>query len=322
MFDLIGFGALNVDMIYVVDDLSNIIVCGKVCEPGGEVFCGATDFQELAKLLEHHGKFVSKSPGGSAANTAVAISRMGFSAGYIGQVGDDENGEFLIKSMQGVDMSRVKRGGTTGMTIILLDPDGERTIVVLPNSNDEFTFSDIDLEYAADAKFLHLTSFAGEVPTQAQIKLVDELEDDVKISFDPGEIHTQKGLVKMMPVFKESHTVFITDREVRLLTGEDYMDGTHEILNYGPSIVVCKLGKAGSHILTEDEEFNVPALQVTAIDKTGAGDVYAAGFIGGLIRELPLTECAQLANKAAAKSITGWGREHYPDKNLFSGADK
>lgn len=320
MFDLIGFGALNVDMIYVVDDLSNIEVCGQTCEAGAEIFCGLADFNELSKLLEHHGKFVSKSPGGSAANTAVAISRVGFSAGYIGQVGEDKNGDFLLDSMTGVDTSRVKRSGVTGMTIIILDPDGERTIVVLPNSNDEFALNDIDFSYAADTKFLHMTSFAGEIPTDAQIKLAEKIGEDVKISFDPGEIHTQKGLVKMMPVFKQSYNVFITDREVRLLTGEDYIDGTHEILNYGPDIVVCKLGKIGSYILTGDEEFNIPALEVKAIDKTGAGDVYAAGFIGGLIKEMPLTQCAQLANKAAALSITGWGREHYPDRDLFSGA--
>jgi ribokinase len=319
MFDFIGFGALNVDMIYVVDDLSNITVCGRGCEPGAEVFCGPGDFNNVKELLKEHGKFVSRSPGGSAANTAVAMSRLGFKAGYIGQVGEDENGEFLMKSMAQVDTSHIKRGGKAGVTIILLDPDGERTIIVLPNANDDFSFADVDKDYAADAQYLHLTSFAGETPTGAQIKLVQEIGDGVKISFDPGEIHTQKGLVKMMPVFKKSHTVFITDREVRLLTGEDYVDGVHEILNYGPEVVICKLGKIGSYVLTRDEEFGVPAEEVKPIDKTGAGDVYAAGFIGGMMKGLPLMQCAQLANKAAAKSITGWGRDNYPDKSLFSG---
>ncbi len=319
MFDFIGFGALNVDMIYVVDDLSNITVCGRDCEPGAEVFCSLNEFVDVQELLKEHGKFVSRSPGGSAANTAVAMSRLGFKAGFIGQVGGDENGDFLLKNMDGVDTSRIKRGGQAGVTIVLLDPNGERTIIVLPNANDEFSFTDIDTAYAADTKFLHLTSFAGETPTQAQIKLAQALGDGVKLSFDPGEIHTQKGLVKMMPVFKKSHTVFITDREVRLLTGEDYVDGTHEILNYGPEVVVCKLGKIGSYVLTREEEFGVPAEPVKAIDKTGAGDVYAAGFIGGMLKGLPLMQCAQVANKAAATSITGWGRENYPDQSLFSG---
>lgn len=319
MFDFIGLGALNVDMIYVVDDLSNIMVCGCDCEPGAEVFCGPKDFNDVQELLKKHGKFVSSSPGGSAANTAVAMSRLGFKVGYIGQAGGDENGDFLIESMTGVDTSRVKRGGRAGVTIILLDPDGERTIIVLPNANDEFSYDDIDKSYAADTKYLHFTSFAGETPTEAQIQLAQEVSEGVKISFDPGEIHTQKGLVKMMPVFKKSHTVFITDREVRLLTGEDYVDGTHEILNYGPEVVVCKLGKSGSYVLTRDEEFGVPAEEVKAIDKTGAGDVYAAGFIGGMFKSLTLMQCAHLANKAAAKSITGWGRENYPDRSLFTG---
>ncbi|MFA5867159.1 MAG: carbohydrate kinase family protein [Actinomycetota bacterium] len=319
MFDFIGFGALNVDLIYVVDDLSNIKVCGRDCEPGGEVFCNIGEFNDVQQLLKTHGKFVSRSPGGSAANTAVAMSRLGYKAGYIGQVGEDENGDFLLENMAGVDTSRIKRGGEAGVTIVLLDPNGERTIIVLPNANDDFSYADIDTNYAADTKFLHLTSFAGETPTEAQIKLAQALGNGVKISFDPGEIHTQKGLVKMMPVFKKSHTVFITDREVRLLTGEDYVDGTHEILNYGPEVVVCKLGKIGSYVLTRKEEFGVPAEEVKAIDKTGAGDVYAAGFIGGMIKKLPLMQCAQLGNKAAATSITGWGRENYPDQSLFSG---
>lgn len=320
MFDFIGFGALNVDMIYVVDDLSNIVVCGKPCEPGGEVFCSQRDFDEVLEALERHGKFVSRSPGGSAANTAVAMSRLGFKTGFLGQVGEDENGDFLLDSMSGVDTSRIRRGGKAGLTIILLDAEGERTIIVLPNANDEFSYSDIDIEYAAKTKFLHLTSFAGEVPTNAQVELAQKIGDGVKISFDPGEIHTQKGLVKMMPVFRKSHTVFITDREVRLLTGEDYVDGTHEILNYGPEIVVCKLGKIGSFVLTREEEFGIPAEKVKAIDKTGAGDVYAAGFVAGLLKKMPLMQCAQFANKAAAKSIEGWGRDNYPDQSLFTGA--
>ncbi|MFH1736936.1 MAG: carbohydrate kinase family protein, partial [Actinomycetota bacterium] len=214
-------------------------------------------------------------------------------------------------------VSRVRRGGETGVTIILLDPDGERTIIVLPNCNDELSSADVDTDYATDAKYVHLTSFAGEKPTAAQINLVGKLFGDVKISFDPGEIHTQKGLVKMMPIFRKSSFVFITDREIRLLTGEDYIDGTHEILAYGPEIVVCKLGKIGSYILTLEHEFGVPTPTVEPVDKTGAGDVYAAGFIGGLLKGLPVQKCGQLASRAAALSITGWGRESYPDESLF-----
>lgn len=317
MLDLVGFGALNVDMIYEVEDLSKIKVGGRSGEPGGEMFCAPDEFEDLERQLKTAGKYKGRSAGGSAANTAVALAKMGFKTGYIGRVGADESGAFLLDGMQGVDISRVKRGGATGLTIVLLDPDGERTIIVLPNANDELTFDDIDSDYAADTKWLHLTSFAGEIPTKAQIMLVEDLAGKIKISFDPGEIHTQKGLVKMMPVLQGSDIVFITDREIRLLTGEDYMDGSKEILNYGPDIVVAKLGSMGSYVLTKEEEVREPSREVMAVDKTGAGDVYAAAFIAGLLQDTSLRRCAHIASRAAAYSITGWGRESYPDATIF-----
>ena len=317
MFDLVGFGALNVDMIYEVADLSTIMVGGRPCEPGGEMFCGPEDFADLQNQLKTKGKSKGRSTGGSAANTVVALAKMGFKTGYIGRVGADESGAFLLDGMQGVDISRVRRGGVTGLTVVLLDPDGERTIIVLPNANDDLTYADIDTEYAADTKWLHLTSFAGDAPTEAQIKLVQKLKGKVKVSFDPGEIHTQKGMVKMMPVFHGSDIVFITDREIRLLTGEDYMDGSREILNYGPDIVVAKLGKIGSYVLTKEEEIREPSREVQPVDKTGAGDVYAAAFIGGLLQDISLRRCAHIASRAAAYSITGWGRASYPDATIF-----
>lgn len=315
--DAVGLGALNVDLIFEVDDLSQLRVRGKKLEAGGEVFGTLKDFQGLLSQLEKDGRLRSRSPGGSAANTMVALSRMGFETGYIGKVGRDKEGEFILQSMEGVDTSRVLKNDKSGMTAVLLDKAKERTILVLPNSNDALTFDEIDLPYAKNARFLHLTSFAGDSPTEAQKELVKRVHNDVKISFDPGEIHTQKGLAKMLPVLKRSYIVFVTDRETQLLTGEDYMDGTRELLNYGASIVVCKLGARGSYVLTREEEFHVPPVKTKAVDKTGAGDVYAAGFLAGLLRNEHIMKCGLLATRAAAQSIKGWGREKYPDRSFL-----
>lgn len=317
--DVIGFGALNVDYIYEVGNLSSIEIGGKACEPGAELFLNPKEFDEATKILKQKAHLASRSPGGSAANTVVALAKMGFSTGYIGKVGRDENGQFLLKNMQGVDTSHILRNEKSGQTIILLDKVRERTIFVLPGCNDELTFKEIDLDYAKQAKFVHLTSFAGEIPTDAERELVEKIGGEVKISFDPGEIHTQKGLVKMTPVIRRTHTVFVTDREAHLLTGEDYMEGVREILNYGPQTVVCKLGPRGSYILTRQEEFHVPPVEAMPVDRTGAGDVYAAGYLAGLLKGLSIMQCAMLATKAAAQSITGWGREKYPDASIFKG---
>ncbi len=318
MKDCIGFGALNVDLIYEVERLSDIIIEGRPCEPGAEIFCAPKDFKRIKKVLDHQAVFKSQSPGGSAANTIVALSRMGFKTGYIGKVGQDEEGDFLLKSMHETDTSRVLRDGETGYTVVLIDKKRERTILVLPNANDELVFDDIDVEFCKLTKILHLTSFAGEDPTQAQIDLVKEIGKNVTVSFDPGEIHTQKGLTKMIPVIKHTDVLFVTDREARLLTGEDYVDGTRELLNYGPDIVVCKLGPEGSYLLSREHEFHTPPAEVVPIDRTGAGDVFAAGFIAGMLKEYDLMRCAKMATKAAAQSITGWGRTAYPNASLLT----
>lgn len=318
MNDCVGFGALNMDLIYEVDDLSAITVAGKACEAGAEMFCGPSDFEDLRRQLEDGALFRSQSPGGSAANTVVALSRMGFSTGYVGKVGQDAEGEILVKSMDGVDTSRVMRGGQSGFTVVLLDARRERTIIVLPNANDDITLDDVDIDYCRDGRFLHLTAFAGEKPTAAQIEIVRRVGKEIRICFDPGEIHTQKGLVKMLPVVKHCDVLFVTDREARLLTGEDYVDGTHELLNYGPNVVVCKLGAEGSYVLSKDEEFHVPPIEVEVVDRTGAGDVYAAGFIAGLLKGYDVMRCAKIANIAAAQSVTDWGRSAYPDATVLS----
>lgn len=319
--DVIGFGAFNVDYIYEVEDLSQVLIAGKPCEPGGEMFCAPDSFGEVQKVLaEKKARLASRSPGGSAANTVLALARMGFKTGAIGKVGRDEGGKFLLAGMKGVDASHVKTDGTSGQTVILLDKERERTILVFPGANDELTFDELDLGYIRKAEFLHLTSFAGEVPTEAQRRLVEAVRDAVKITFDPGEIHTQKGLVKMQHVISHSDTVFVTDREVHLLTGEDYNFGTRELLNYGPKTIVCKLGPRGSYVLSREEEFHVPPTPAEpVVDRTGAGDVYAAGFLAGRLKGLNLMECAMLATKAAAQSITGWGREKYPDASILTG---
>ena len=95
--------------------------------------------------------------------------------------------------------------------------------------------------------------------------------------------------------------------------GKLYLNKT-KLLDAGPELVVCKKGQLGSHIFKTSVDFEIPAERVEVVDRTGAGDVYDAGFLAGLLLELPLDRCAALATKVAARSITGYGRDRYPDR--------
>lgn len=259
-----------------------------------------------------------KSGGGSAANTIYALGRMGFSCGYLGKIGRDEEGIFLLNQFEevGVDTAKIKQNRKSGICLVLLDKSKDRSIIILANANDTLSYSEFDIDYINKAQFLHMSSFVGRIPFEAQ-KLV-ATKTKVKISFNPGEPHATKGIKELVPILERSSILFLSQGEAEILTGQNYKKGARRLLDYGIEIIACTLGGRGSYVLSRKEELEVPPEKLKAVDTTGAGDVYAAGFLAGLLKKLPLFECARLATRAAAQSIKGYGRNSYPDKYFLN----
>lgn len=320
MFDVIGFGALNLDYIYSVDSLS-ILSHELPLQPGQEIFYSEHLFPRIRALVEKYGKLKRISGGGSAANTIFALARMGFKAGFIGKVGQDEAGDLLLKSLGKVDARHIRRQGKSGVCLIVIDNREDRSIIAFPNANKTAGIGKKDIKAMDKTRFLHFSSFVGQKSLSSQIRLVENLPSQVRLSFDPGEIYASKGLKEIFPIIHKSFVLFLTDREIQKLTGKYYKEGCRELLTMGPSILVCKRGKEGSYVLSCEEEFEVPAEEVSVVDNTGAGDVYNAGFLAGLLMEQPLRACGLFAAKMAARSVTGYGRSRYPtykDLTVFS----
>ena len=315
--DVVGFGALNVDLIYQVDS-STIAGVLRDARPGTETTRPREEMYPFFQHLERCAQLKRKAGGGQAANTIVALSRMGFKCGYIGCVGEDEEGTFLIDALESVDTAGVVREGRSGVCVVVLDESGERTMFVFPNANDTMSYERVNVAYASRTDFLYLTSFAGDGPLEAQKKLVEELEDRCRIALDPGELYARRGLGMLREIIERADVVFATDSEIETLTGMDYTRGCEKLLSMGAAAVACKRGENGSYIVSTDGAFEVAAEIVDVVDRTGAGDVYAAGFIAGLLRDAPLKECATFASRIAAKSVTGYGRSRYPDKSQLA----
>lgn len=318
--DIIGFGAINLDLIYQVKD-ENLLKQLRISETA----ISKERFNTLKRILAEKAELKLKSGGGSAANTVYALAKMGFKTGYIGKVGKDEEGKFLLENFSPVDTSRIRFGERSGVCLVLVNRK-ERIIHILPNSNNTLSYEEIDLKYVQETKFLHFTSFTGDLPFEAQKKLINKLlgsvyrpgEDTCLLSFDPGRCYAQKGLKALLPIIEKSYVTFPSEEEVKLLTGKNYKQGAKILLDCGAKIVVCTRGAKGSYILTEDEEYEIPTdKKVKVVDPTGAGDVYAAGFLAGLLLNLPLKRCGQLATKLAEVSIAGYGRQKYPDEIIL-----
>jgi len=283
-FDVIGFGALNVDKLYRVN---------KIAREGEESF-----------ILS-----VSESPGGSAANTIVGLGRLGAKTGFIGKVANDHEGQLLLDDFKKEKVNTegiiVATEGKSGTVSAFVDKRGERALYVHPSVNDKLAFEEINLEYAKQTDFLHLTSM-DEKPFRTQKKLIEELSS-VKVSLDPGEIYARKGLARLRPILKRCFVVMPSENELKMLTGKGFRESAKTLLKEGANIVAVKLGEKGCYVTDRSENHLVKPCKTKVVDTTGAGDAFCAGFLYGLVKGKDLYQCGRLGNFVASRCITKVG---------------
>jgi ribokinase len=286
-FDVVGFGALNVDMLFKVERLA----CAEE-----ESFI--QDYTEAC--------------GGSAANTMVGLVRLGCKVGFIGKVADDREGKLQLDSFktEGVntDGITVASKGKSGSVMGFVDKKGARTLYINSGVNDQIEPREIKYEYVSQTSFLHLSSFVGEKSLRAQKKLAGSLPDTVKISFDPGSVYAQKGFAAVEPLIRSSFVMMPNALELAALTGEtEVPKGAAALLEMGVQIVAVKLGDKGCYVTNGAERKTVMPFKVQVVDTTGAGDAFNAGFLYGLLHDKTLAECGRLGNFVAAQSVTKMG---------------
>jgi len=283
--DIVGFGAMNIDGLYRVDEL---VVDGEQ---------QVTDFDSL--------------PGGSAANTIYGLAKLGVKTGFVGAVGNDEAGKELLSDFEAAAVDtgqiRVKRTAT-GSTICLSDKLGRRAIYVFPGANNLLNSKDIDVAYFNNARVVHLTSFADDRQLKLQVDLVKRLKSSVKVSLAPGMLYAVKGLKALMPLLKRTHIAFMNREEIEGLTGKDFRAGTRELMKLGCRIVVVTLGKGlaesrvgmvTARICDGKKEYEVGSEKVSpksVLETTGAGDAFAAGFLFGFLKGNSVEECGLLGD--------------------------
>jgi len=312
-YDLIGCGALNLDLIYRLPADSPL--WRELPPPGAELAIGADLRAELETALA--GLEPARSGGGQAANTAYALARLGFGAAMLGRVGSDDAGSFLAAELAPCDDRYLARDGQSGCVYVLLNETGERRNLVWPAANDEFSPTDLPRRLP-QTRFAYFSSFVGERPLQTQLALLERLPRDVEIAFDPGEIYARLGVKCFIPFLKRASFVFATESELETLCGLPADKALSFLLDVGVGLVVCKMGDRGAKIIGRRLDLYVPPHPAEVVDVTGAGDLFAAGFFGGLLEGLGLEAAGRLAAWAASCGIGGLGRSTYPDAAAFA----
>jgi sugar/nucleoside kinase (ribokinase family) len=311
---ILCLGAINVDLKFQVDDLEGFLKdWGTGLRRAGEEAVSREDEARLTVLLARYGRPAGRYGGGMAANTAYALACLGLPVGLVGRVGKDADGEFLREGLAGVDLSHVVTQGESGRAYIVCDREGERTILVAPNTNDDLKERDLPWQTLAAATYLHLTAFVGDAPLAVQRIIAGRVPDSVRLSLDPGELYARRGWPALEDIFDRLETLLVTETEWRLLGGEPQVHP-----NWAPPLVVIKRGARGARLLTPLRYLDFPVeLGGDLVDTLGAGDVFAAGYLAGRLSGLHLNACVRLGNRAAAVSLRGAGRDSYPDRNFL-----
>lgn len=286
-FDVVGFGALNVDRLYKVNRIA-----------GKEEESFITGFDEKC--------------GGSAANTLVGLAKLGCRAGFIGRVAGDKEGKMLLEDFleESVDTNgvTVANRGRSGTVMGFVDENGERALYIDPGVNDNVKFTEKIKRYASQTMFLHLTSFVGEESFKTQIEIVETLSDKVRVSFDPGALYARQGLPALGSIVEKSYVLMPNASELELMTGvADYRKAAKVILKEGAKIIAVKLGNRGCYVTDGRQSHKIEAFKTNVVSTTGAGDAFCAGFLYGLIKHKSLESCGRVGNFVASRCVTRMG---------------
>lgn len=304
MIDVVGLGNALVDFVVNVD--STVLDALKL-RKGEMHLVDERRAKELLDVLKN--KEMEIIPGGSAANTVKGVAWLGGKAILCGSVGNDTYGYSFVTDAQdhGV-MSRLKTHptATTGHAITFITPDAQRTFSVHLGAAIYMHQDDIPEEDLAAAKVLHIEGYQLEGRTQEAVLFAMELakKAGTKVSIDladPSLIRRTKALLQRV-LMDYADLVFLNETEAKEFTGKDPEDAIQELAQYA-GMVVLKLGERGSLILANGAVTKIDAVPAKAIDTTGAGDSYAAGFLYGLCQGWALEKCGKLGSLFASKIV-------------------
>jgi sugar/nucleoside kinase (ribokinase family) len=289
MVKVLGLGSPLVDILVNVEDafLDNVIG-----EKGGMVYVDIPQIESLLKKVPDEPKMV---PGGSAANTILALTKLGVPTGFLGQVGNDYMAKFYIGNYEhaGGDVSQFKVSNTdpTGQCLSLITPDSERTMRTCLGAAATISPDSISKDDFIGYTHLHIEGYMvhnHEVIEKA-LRLAKEAGLEVCLDLASFEIvrDDREFLGELLKSYVD--VVFCNEDEAVQYTGTDNPEDIFDKLDGVCDVIALKLGKQGAIIKAGNIKVKANARIVDAVDTTGAGDLWQAGFLYAYVGHKKLT---------------------------------
>lgn len=327
-YNVVGVGNAMVDILGHVTE-ETLVDLGI-----GKGVMQLIDIERSRSLLSSL-KDSKQTSGGSAANTIAGLSQLGLNTAYIGKVKDDEFGKVFISDLEEIGsfyhtpLAQKTIKAETGRCIVMITPDGERSMNTYLGVTEFLSPEDIDTELIRSAEYLYLEGYRFDGPES-----IKAFEKAVEIGKQSG---TSVALTLSDPFCVARHNqafnnlingkvdiLFCNEEELKMLHGSDDLEEALLLTSKRVKILACTVAERGSYICYEGQIELVPTEQIELVDSTGAGDLFAAGFLFGLVNGRDKTTCGRMGNTAAGEIIMHVGprpqrqlRELFKEKGLL-----
>ena len=309
--DVLCMGNAIVDVIAPVDEG---FIAAHGLEKGSMRLIDAAEAGRLYAALPP-GREVG---GGSAANTAAGVAALGARAGFVGRVADDTLGATFARDIRAAGVTYATPPGgaepPTARSMIAVTPDAQRTMSTFLGASLALDAADLPEALVASAAILYLEGYLWDperprAAMQGAIGIARAAGRRVALSLSDAFLLARHG-DDFRALLRDGalDLMFANEAEAVALTGTASFDDAARALAGAAAIVVVTRGADGAVVLADDTRYAVPAALVPAVvDTTGAGDLFAAGFLAALTRALPLPECARWGAVAAGEVIAHYG---------------
>jgi sugar/nucleoside kinase (ribokinase family) len=310
-FDVVGIGNAIVDVLAKADDA---FLAGNRLTKGAMTLIDAGKAEVLYAAM---GPAIECS-GGSAANTMVGIASLGGRAGYIGKIAADQLGDVFRHDIRssGVTFATppAKSGPATARCLIFVTPDAQRTMQTYLGACVELGPDDVPDKVVASASVTYLEGYLWDKPAakdafRKAMKIAHEAKRKVALTLsDPFCVERHRAEFRDL-VDHHVDILFANEAEIiSLYQAKGFDDALTHVQGHKDKIIVMTRSEKGSVVCQNGNIHAVPAEKVDrVVDTTGAGDLYAAGFLYGLTQNLNLTDCARIGSIAAAEIISHFG---------------
>lgn len=282
---------------------SDEFLAGINKEKGGMTL---VEFEEIGTTVKKSSNQTDSAPGGSACNTAVGIARLGGNVSFLGKRGEDEPGLYIENKIKewGVTPKLRTSPTPTGQVLSIITPDAQRSMMTFLGAASELAVEEISNADFEGFDLVHIEGYLLFNTPFMMKTLACAKSVGAKVSFDLSSFEVVNIFKEQLPDLLNNYVdiIIANEDESEAYTGKNPAESL-EIFSKMAEMAIVKLGKEGVSIAYEGQKYFAEGTPVNAIDTTGAGDLWASGFLYGLSQNLDINQAARLGNQTGAAVV-------------------